>query len=77
MVRGMDEHSGTTAPHFSQIDRLGQTVILSLEPLRAGGLRAHSFRKTDSRMLRTDAPSLQRAELTVECGVAALQAAEV
>ena len=61
MVRGMDEHSGTTAPHFSQIDRLGQTVILSLEPLRAGGLRAHSFRKTDSRMLRTDARSKEQS----------------
>ena len=50
MVRGMDEHSGTTALQLSQIDRLRQTVMLSVEPLRAGGLRAHSFRKTDSRI---------------------------
>ena len=66
MVRGMDEHSGTTALQLSQIDRLGQTVMLSVEPLsveplRAGGLRAHSFRKTDSRMLRTDTRSKEQS----------------
>ena len=57
----MDEHSGTTALQLSQIDRLGQTVMLSVEPLRAGGLRAHSFRKTDSRMLRTDTRSKEQS----------------
>ena len=61
MVRGMDEHSGTTALKLSQIDRLGQTVMLRVEPLRAGGLRAHSFCKTDSRMLRTDTRSKEQS----------------